>query len=164
MSSLGVLGMSWHPQILADQLTLSQPGGTDYAHLITTGTPNFQTFWWPWGLIQKITFCRTCQNKIITFWLSNLYVLSNLTSYLEYFSKGPKSLSHFWAIYEWNSKIGSTLFSKFTKVGHGRHSLCSDVVTLRRSLHNGVFCLYLICWQLVIMFGLFIFDNHWIKI
>ena len=27
-----------HP---ADQLTLFQPGGTDYAHLITTGTPGF---------------------------------------------------------------------------------------------------------------------------
>jgi hypothetical protein len=31
----------WHTQILADQLTLFQPGGTDYAHLITTGTPGF---------------------------------------------------------------------------------------------------------------------------
>ena len=29
-----------HPD-LADQLTLFQPGGTDYAHLITTGTPGF---------------------------------------------------------------------------------------------------------------------------
>ena len=28
-------------QILADQLTLFQPGGTDYAHLIITGTPGF---------------------------------------------------------------------------------------------------------------------------
>ena len=28
-------------QILADQLTLFQPGGTDYAHLIATGTPGF---------------------------------------------------------------------------------------------------------------------------
>ena len=27
VSSLGVSGVSWHPQILADQLTLSQPGG-----------------------------------------------------------------------------------------------------------------------------------------
>ena len=27
--------------ILADQLTLFQPGGTDYPHLITTGTPGF---------------------------------------------------------------------------------------------------------------------------
>ena len=27
--------------ILADQLTLFQPGGTDYAQLITTGTPGF---------------------------------------------------------------------------------------------------------------------------
>ena len=33
---------SWgHPQILADQLTLFQPGGTNYAQLITIGTPGF---------------------------------------------------------------------------------------------------------------------------
>ena len=37
-SSLGVPG---HTQILADQLTLFQQRGTDYAHLITTGTPRF---------------------------------------------------------------------------------------------------------------------------
>ena len=41
LSSLGVPGVPWHTQILADQLTLFQPGGTDYAHLITTGTPGF---------------------------------------------------------------------------------------------------------------------------
>ena len=34
-------GVPWHTQILADQLTLFQSGGTDYAHLITTGTPGF---------------------------------------------------------------------------------------------------------------------------
>ena len=39
VSSLGVPGVPWHKQILADQLTLSQPGGTDYAHLITTLHP-----------------------------------------------------------------------------------------------------------------------------
>ena len=33
LSSLGVPGVPWHTQILADQLTLFQPGGTDYAHL-----------------------------------------------------------------------------------------------------------------------------------
>ena len=33
--------MPWHPRILADQLTLSQPGGADYAHYINTGTPVF---------------------------------------------------------------------------------------------------------------------------
>ena len=27
--------------VFADQFTLFQPGGTDYAHLITTGTPGF---------------------------------------------------------------------------------------------------------------------------
>ena len=41
LSSLGVPGVPWHTQILADQLNLFQPGGTDYAHLITTGTPGF---------------------------------------------------------------------------------------------------------------------------
>ena len=41
LSSLGVPGVPWHTQILADQLTLFQTGGTDYAHLITTGTPGF---------------------------------------------------------------------------------------------------------------------------
>jgi hypothetical protein len=33
--------MPWHPQILADQLTLSQPGGADYDHHINNGTPGF---------------------------------------------------------------------------------------------------------------------------
>ena len=34
-------GVPWHTQYFADQLTLFQPGGTDYAHLITTGIPRF---------------------------------------------------------------------------------------------------------------------------
>ena len=43
LSSLGVPGMPWHPQFLADQLTLSQPrgGGADYAHHITKRIPRF---------------------------------------------------------------------------------------------------------------------------
>ena len=36
MLSLGVPGVPWHTQILADQLTLLQPGGADYAQHITT--------------------------------------------------------------------------------------------------------------------------------
>jgi hypothetical protein len=39
--SLGVPGVPRHTQILADQLTLFQPGGRDYAHQITTGTTIF---------------------------------------------------------------------------------------------------------------------------
>jgi hypothetical protein len=36
-------GGAWHQEILADQLTISQPGTqmTDYARLITNGTPRF---------------------------------------------------------------------------------------------------------------------------
>ena len=40
----------WVCQIFADQLTLFQPGGTDYAHLITTALPppDFPTLRRPW--------------------------------------------------------------------------------------------------------------------
>ena len=41
LSSLGVPGVPWRTQILADQLTIFQPGGTDYAHLTTNDTPGF---------------------------------------------------------------------------------------------------------------------------
>ena len=34
---MGVSGVPWNPQILANQLTLSQPCGADYAHHDTTG-------------------------------------------------------------------------------------------------------------------------------
>ena len=44
LSSLGVPGVPWHPQILADQLTLFQPRGADYAHQIILAPPDFQTF------------------------------------------------------------------------------------------------------------------------
>ena len=41
LSSLGVPGVPWHTQSLADHLTLFQPRGTNYAHLITNGTSGF---------------------------------------------------------------------------------------------------------------------------
>ena len=42
------MGAAAHPQILADQLTLTQPGGADYAHQILLSPPDFQTFLRPW--------------------------------------------------------------------------------------------------------------------
>ena len=43
LSSQGAPGVPWHLQILSDHLTLSQPRGTDYAHLLlfTIGTHGF---------------------------------------------------------------------------------------------------------------------------
>ena len=38
--SLRVQGVPWRPHVWTDQLTLSQLGGTDHAHLMTTGTPS----------------------------------------------------------------------------------------------------------------------------
>ena len=42
LSSLGVPGVPWHPQVLADQLTLYQPRGADYAHQIKLVSRNFR--------------------------------------------------------------------------------------------------------------------------
>ena len=39
---------------MADQLTLSQPEGTNYAHLITTGTPGFSDL--PTALYMQLRF------------------------------------------------------------------------------------------------------------
>ena len=51
MTLVGAVG-AWPHQILADQLTLPQPGpeglGADYAHHITTCPTDFQTILWPW--------------------------------------------------------------------------------------------------------------------
>ena len=47
-AGLGVPG----PHILADKLSLSQPGGADYAQHITTGTPRFSDF--PTALICQV--------------------------------------------------------------------------------------------------------------
>ena len=44
VSSLGVSGVSWHPQILADQLTLSQSGGSRLCPPNNTGTLGFSDF------------------------------------------------------------------------------------------------------------------------
>ena len=60
LSSLGVPGVPVHTQILADQLTLFQPGGTDYAHLITTGTPGFSDL-----RTALISVCRIIFSKYI---------------------------------------------------------------------------------------------------
>ena len=39
------VGTGWHPQLLEDRLTLSQPGLADYAHHITTApSSNFFKF------------------------------------------------------------------------------------------------------------------------
>ena len=57
--------MPCHTQILADQLTLSQPEGAVYAHQITIVTPGFSDF--PTALNCEINFCRICsddQNEI----------------------------------------------------------------------------------------------------
>ena len=39
-----VPGVPWHPQILANQLTNSQPGRADYAHYITSDPSGFSDF------------------------------------------------------------------------------------------------------------------------
>jgi hypothetical protein len=79
LSSLGVPGVPWHTQILADQLTLFQPGGqiTAYAHLITTGTPGFSDL--PTALVSTYSYLTNVLNikyclkkRILSSFSSNL--------------------------------------------------------------------------------------------
>ena len=65
LSSLGVPGVPWHTQILADQLTLFQPGGTDYTRLITTGTPGFSDL--PTALQNTIWIEPPCAQIVYVF-------------------------------------------------------------------------------------------------
>ena len=71
VSSLGVLGVSWHPQILADQLTLYHLGGTDYAHLITTDTPEFSDL--PMALTWCIVYKEVFKSPCTAYKKSNLH-------------------------------------------------------------------------------------------
>ena len=48
---------------MADQLTLSQPGGTDYAHLITTGTPGFSDL--PTALLSRFVLHLLVLNFVL---------------------------------------------------------------------------------------------------
>ena len=61
-----------HPDF-ADQLTLFQPGGTDYAHIITTGTPRFSDL--PMAL--KILTCSLLETSVEEARLSNEYERQN---------------------------------------------------------------------------------------
>ena len=58
----GVPGVPWHTQVLADQLTLFQPGRTDYAHLITTDTPGFSDL--PTALYFHDFFDEDCSGEV----------------------------------------------------------------------------------------------------
>ena len=64
---------------LADPLTLTQPGGIDYAHLITTDTPGFSDL--PTALVRDLldlslllifdtpdSFCDCLLSKVPTLW------------------------------------------------------------------------------------------------
>ena len=86
--------MPWHTQNLVDQLTLFQPGGTDYAHLITTGTPGFSDLptalkWiMYWCMLKKITYVkkstRTNNPWEHFFNFSSLHVHTNQTLLLSF--------------------------------------------------------------------------------
>ena len=52
------------PQILADQLILSQPGGADYAHHITTGTLIIRPTYGPALMIDGIIL-KNCLTMIL---------------------------------------------------------------------------------------------------
>ena len=81
LSSLGVPGVPWHTQFLADQLTLFQPWGTDYAHLITIGTPGFSDLLMALSITSNALMYLDCSSQ-------DLYIM-NLSKIVELTSKKP---------------------------------------------------------------------------
>ena len=61
--------ISWHPQILADPLTLSQPRGADYSHQIILAPPDLQTFLRPCPMIHT---SRGVSHTLLHSWISTL--------------------------------------------------------------------------------------------
>ena len=61
-------GVPWHPQILPYQLTLSQPGGADYARHITTRTAH--TGFFLEIFVRK--FKRGNQRVLVQNWVKNV--------------------------------------------------------------------------------------------
>ena len=54
--------MPWHPQILTDQLTLSQPREEDYAYQIILAPLDLQTFQWP---LDRLSISRSIESEYI---------------------------------------------------------------------------------------------------
>ena len=67
VSSLGVPGLPWHPQILADQLTLSRPRGQIMPKALLMAPPDFRTFLRAWRVPQNIFFNPNSQSEFIFF-------------------------------------------------------------------------------------------------
>ena len=99
----------WCTQILADQLTLFQPGGTDYAHLITTGTPGFSDL--PTALLCLITKAKA-EGQFSTWMLlpnincSNLKITVKLKKKMQQYARKKWLLfCYFWCGIAFERKI-----------------------------------------------------------
>ena len=101
--SRGFRGFMPPPQILADQLILSQPGGTDYAHHITTAHPDFQTF---------LRHCIgiVCRPACLPIWLLTAFCLQAPRTSFE----APR--------YCWMDKRSCSVKISNRKFGHPMHS------------------------------------------
>ena len=67
LSQAGGPGGHVPPHFLADQLTLSQPGGAHYPHLVLRATPDFQTLRRPWYV------SKTHAYRVIKFILKKVF-------------------------------------------------------------------------------------------
>ena len=92
LSSLEVPGVPWYPQILADQLTLSQPRGADYAHQIILAPQIFRPSDGPvivWWLSKKNeyqsrnTLCSADINNVCKQARQNIYRFASLICYVK---------------------------------------------------------------------------------
>ena len=137
LSSLGVVGVPWHTQILTDQLTLFQPRGTDYAHLITKGTPGFSdvltalhSAWsklWIHLRSQIVMTAFTATNWASIQFTIKMYKCNaigwiSLFSCIDLFFYAPTISSNL------VSNIGISLSEALLFAEHGENMLCTKIV------------------------------------
>ena len=115
LSSLGVPGVPWHTQILADQLTLFQLGGTDYAHLITTGTPEFSDL--PTALLTLVRLLKISRQCIPQLWskfsLLSRFPLIYPTQFVLFQTAVLKIQSHFNIRDRFKNAVFTSQWSRF---------------------------------------------------
>ena len=82
MQQAGGPGGHVPPHFLADQLTLSLPGGAHYPHQVVRATPDFQTLRRPWNMSQLSDLGIFSARLVERLVLVNLQLLAWLVEYV----------------------------------------------------------------------------------
>ena len=160
----------WHPQILADQLTLSQPRGADYAHQIILAPTDFKTFRRPW--FDKVRFKVGLKRYIgYSRWEKLRYIQFSIAKVVKNYSRNLEPAWHISCCFFWYSvlmffalgllfltilffipilrtrKLGFTHVQIFL-IRNGKFVYLSPMINCMASAKISLCCLIFIAWKI----------------